>query len=97
MSRIYIKDMKMPIACYQCWALDDDGDYPRCRITGEQHGYNFRIYEKRMDKCPLKEALIKIGHWIELDSCMTMCSECNNLGCNTNYCPNYGAYMKEVK
>ncbi len=50
---VYIKGMEMPTSCSDCWALDDDGDYPRCRITEEQRGYNFRIREKRMDHCPL--------------------------------------------
>ena len=50
---ILIKGMEMPTSCDNCWALDDYGDYPRCRITEEQRGYNFRIREKRMDKCPL--------------------------------------------
>ena len=50
---VYIKGMEMPISCDNCWALDDYGDYPRCRITEEQRGYNFPIREKRMDKCPL--------------------------------------------
>lgn len=49
---IYI-DMEMPTNCDVCWALDDYGDYPRCRITEEQRGYNFPIREKRMDNCPL--------------------------------------------
>lgn len=49
---IYIKSMEMPKSCDMCWALDDYGDYPRCRITEEQRGYNFPIREKRMDDCP---------------------------------------------
>ena len=32
------------------------------------------------------------GHWIELDSCMTMCSECKSLGCGTPYCSVCGSY-----
>lgn len=35
-----------------------------------------------------------IGRWLELDSCMTICSECNGLGCETPYCPNCGVKMK---
>ena len=69
---VYIKDIEMPTSCDNCWALDDDGDYPRCRITGELRGYNFQIKERRMDKCPLvpvsphgdlidKKALLKKG------------------------------------
>ena len=52
---ILIKDMEMPKNCDNCWALDDYGDYPRCRITEEQRGYNFPIRDKRMDNCPLVE------------------------------------------
>lgn len=55
MSDILIKNMEMPKSCDNCWALDDYGDYPRCRITEEQRGYNFPIRDKRMDKCPLVE------------------------------------------
>lgn len=50
---ILVKGMEMPTSCSVCWALDDYGDYPRCRITEEQRGYNFPIRQKRMDKCPL--------------------------------------------
>ena len=50
---IIIKGMEMPKSCDMCWALDDYGDYPRCRITEEQRGYNFPIRQKRMDNCPL--------------------------------------------
>lgn len=53
MADILICGMEMPNCCDNCWALDDFGDYPVCRITGEQRGYNFRTREKRMDKCPL--------------------------------------------
>lgn len=53
MSGIYIEGMEMPTSCYNCWALDDYGDYPRCRITEEQRGYAFPIRERRMDNCPL--------------------------------------------
>jgi len=52
---VYVKGVDMPKCCGECWALDDDGDYPRCRITNEQRGYTFKISEKVMDKCPLIE------------------------------------------
>lgn len=52
---VLIKGMKMPSVCDCCWALDESGDYPMCRITGETRGYNFRVREKRMDRCPLIE------------------------------------------
>lgn len=45
--------MKMPKSCDACPCLDDYGDYPRCRISGEQRGYNFPIHEKRMPNCPI--------------------------------------------
>lgn len=50
---ILIKGVEMPTSCDMCWALDDYGDYPRCRITQEQRGYNFPVREQRMDRCPL--------------------------------------------
>ncbi len=56
---VLIKGVDMPTCCDGCWALDDDGDYPRCRITEEQRGYNFPIREKRMDKCPIGPVLQK--------------------------------------
>lgn len=52
---VLIKGLKMPSVCDYCWALDESGDYPMCRITGETRGYNFRVREKRMDRCPLVE------------------------------------------
>ena len=52
---VLIKGMKMPETCADCFALDEYGDYPVCRLTGEQRGYNFRIHENRMDRCPLVE------------------------------------------
>lgn len=45
----------MPSCCNECFALDDNGDYPYCIITGEVRGYTFRAREQKMDKCPLKE------------------------------------------
>lgn len=36
---------------------------------------------------------LKNGRWLELDDCMTVCSECNSLGCGSQYCPWCGAYM----
>lgn len=50
---IAIKGVDMPKCCDDCWALDDNGDYPFCLITQETRGYNFKTAEKRMDECPL--------------------------------------------
>ena len=52
---LIIENKDMPKCCEECFALDDDGDYPRCRITNEQRGYTFDAFSKRMDRCPLKE------------------------------------------
>lgn len=64
---VYLTGMEMPDNCDNCWALDDYGDYPRCRITGEQCGYNFPILEKRMDRCPLIPVLPH-GRLIDADA-----------------------------
>ena len=50
---VLIKGTEMPTVCDECWALDDNYDYPRCRVTEEQRGYNFNCRERRMDRCPL--------------------------------------------
>lgn len=55
MMGVYIKDVKMPTCCGDCWALDERGDYPMCRITQDQRGYTFPIREKRMPTCPIVE------------------------------------------
>ena len=46
----------MPNCCDECFALDDNGDYPVCLITQEQRGYTFRTREQKMDSCPLRPA-----------------------------------------
>lgn len=48
-------DMDMPKCCADCPVLNDDGDYPMCRITQTSRGYDFPKLEKRMDDCPLKD------------------------------------------
>ena len=48
-----VVQMEMPESCDVCPCLDDCGDYPRCRISEEQRGYNFPIREKRMPNCPI--------------------------------------------
>lgn len=67
-------NMEMPKRCSDCWALDEYGDYPRCRITEEQRGYNFNIFEKRMDKCPLME-VPPHGRLIDADALMSTIKE----------------------
>jgi len=53
-----ILDMEMPKDCGHCLMLDESGDYPMCRITGETRGYNFDIFHKKMDRCPIKNELV---------------------------------------
>ena len=55
MSKAILVLDEMPGSCYECDFLDDDGDYPMCRITTEVYGYRFKTYENKMNKCPLKE------------------------------------------
>lgn len=67
---VYIKGMKMPKTCYECWALDDDYDYPMCRITQEQRGYTFNTRGQKMAKCPLTDILEPHGRLIDADACI---------------------------
>lgn len=50
-----VKGKDIPDCCYNCVHLDDSGDYPMCRITEEQRGYNFDSRNNKMDSCPLVE------------------------------------------
>lgn len=85
---ILIKGMEMPMVCDDCWALDEYGDYPRCRITEEQRGYNFRIREQRMEHCPLIKVPTPHGRLIDADtlnheyyktpSYLTLCNAIND-------------------
>lgn len=49
-----ILEIDMPNSCSACKFLDDTGDYPQCIVTNEVCGYNFKKFENKMDKCPLK-------------------------------------------
>ena len=57
----------MPSCCDECFALDDNGDYPFCIITQEQRGYNFRTREQKMDMCTLKPAPELQDKWYDND------------------------------
>ena len=48
-------NIEMPLCCAECPIYDDRWDYPTGYITNESRGYNFKIHEKRMPNCPLKE------------------------------------------
>lgn len=60
----------------------------------DEFGYRYKrvkIYDRDAEK------FAKRGRWLPLDDCMTICSECNSLGCNTKYCPNCGAEMEMLE
>lgn len=64
----------MPSCCDECFALDDNGDYPVCLITQEQRGYTFRIREQKMDRCPLKPIADKVE--VFMDDWAEGCNVC---------------------
>lgn len=81
---ILIKGIEIPECCDKCWALNDYSDYPVCLITGETRGYNFRIRERRMDKCPLVEVPTPHGRLIDADKLFKWIkAECNPYGAPT--------------
>lgn len=64
----------MPSCCDECFALDDNGDYPVCLITQEQRGYTFRTREQKMDGCPLKPIADKVD--VFMDDWAEGCNVC---------------------
>ena len=64
----------MPSCCYECFALDDNGDYLVCLITQEQRGYTFRTREQKMDRCPLKPIADKVE--VFMDDWAEGCNVC---------------------
>ena len=64
----------MPSCCDECFALDDNGDYPFCIVTQEQRGYNFRTREQKMDRCPLKPIANKVE--VFMDDWAEGCNVC---------------------
>ena len=64
----------MPSCCDECFALDDNGDYPVCLITQEQRGYTFRTRERKMDGCPLKPIADKVE--VFMDDWAEGCNVC---------------------
>lgn len=50
-SKVMIS-MPMPSGCIKCPALNEDGDYPTCILTGHSQGYSFNR-SKRMPDCPM--------------------------------------------
>lgn len=67
MSEVVVR-MEIPGSCDCCPCLDDYGDYPRCRISGEQRGYNFDVRNNRMPNCPILAVLPeKHGRLVDID------------------------------
>lgn len=64
----------MPSCCDECFALDDNSDYPVCLITQEQRGYTFRTREQKMDRCPLKPIANKVE--VFMDDWAEGCNVC---------------------
>lgn len=88
-------DIPMPKCCGHCFALDDNGDYPRCLITEEQRGYTFRIREKRMPNCPLKDQNEEIKPQKTLFVREYWCGKCGFMLIeHPNYCSNCGKAVK---
>ena len=75
--RIMIKGMKMPMCCDDCPVFDDNGDYPTCILTGLSKGYNFPIFDKRMDICPL----IETEETVKCKDCRWGREVCGNIEC----------------
>jgi len=51
---IMIENTEMPKCCEECFAIDNHGFYPLCKLTHEQRDSTFDTSSKRMDGCPLK-------------------------------------------
>jgi len=45
----------IPQCCDDCFACDEMGDYPYCRISHHSAGYTFDSAHRRMSDCPLIE------------------------------------------
>lgn len=73
---VIVMGMYYPTCCDECdEGLDCSGDYPMCRYTGEQRGYNFNIRARKMDKCPLRPLPEKHGRLGDLDAIMNKLAE----------------------
>lgn len=73
---------KMPESCKKCW-FEYAGEF--CNAIREA----CPLVEMPEDMRPERH-----GHWVQLDDCMMICSECYALGCGTPYCATCGAKME---
>ena len=59
MSKVYIKDMKMPKSCFGCQFCDEDeNNNSICSITRIIFEENYD-YKRRYKDCPLREVEVK--------------------------------------
>jgi len=92
--------IQMPRCCDDCFALDEMGDYPTCRITHTSRGYNFNTREKRMPDCPLiDDAPVEPKKVVEMDvhsdfMNVYYCGYCGNNVTGDNYCSNCGKVVQ---
>lgn len=68
-------DADMPTCCADCFALDESGDYPFCRISHDQRGYTFDVRQNRMPSCPISGPVVyrKGCKYNELNGCNVLC------------------------
>lgn len=52
-------NIDMPKCCAECPLFEDRYDYPTCYVTQKSKGYNFDIFHKKMDSCPLSISIIQ--------------------------------------
>lgn len=80
----------MPQCCDDCFAFDDRGDYPYCRILHYSTGYNFSSATRRLNYCPLiEEEPIPDAKCIvrpRMDI-TRYCDENKTMSVSTFYCP----------
>ena len=74
-------NLDCPKHCDGCFALDDDGDYPYCRITGSTQGYTFNTREKRMPSCPMNPPEDEYGRLLPTGNCQRCIYTFGTLGC----------------
>ncbi len=59
MASVLIRNLELPKECDECWAYDDNHDYPHCNITHSSMGFKWKPYGQRMPNCPLSEVVEK--------------------------------------
>ena len=62
----------------------------KMELLGMIAGIGF-LHQKEVERLKAKRTK---AEWLPLDDCMTICSNCNSLGCDSAFCPNCGADMR---